>query len=79
MEICAGSKNGTKVDVWLQGHHIIGSFGAKEDTRRKPQETADQAKEEKEMLTMVLGGKESDGSVEEKTGEDFCEPPSKQR
>ena len=38
----------------------------------------DQAKE-KEMLTMVLGGKESDGSVEEQTGEDFCEPPSKQR
>ena len=39
----------------------------------------DQAKEEKEMLTTVLGGKESDGSVEEQTGEDFCEPPSKQR
>ena len=39
----------------------------------------DQAKEEKEMLTMVLGGKESDESVEEQTGEDFCEPPSKQR
>ena len=39
----------------------------------------DKAKEEKEMLTMVLGGKESDGSVEEQTGEDFCEPPTKQR
>ena len=39
----------------------------------------DQAKEEKETFTMVLGGKESDGSVEEQTGEDFCEPPSKQR
>ena len=38
----------------------------------------DQAKEEKEMLTMVLGGKESDGSIEEQTGENFCEPPSKQ-
>ena len=39
----------------------------------------DQAKEEQEMLTMVFGGKESDGSVEEQTGEDFCEPLSKQR
>ena len=39
----------------------------------------DQAKEEKEMLRMVLGGKESDGSIEEQTGEDFCEPLSKQR
>ena len=39
----------------------------------------DQAKEEKETLTMVLGGKESDESVEEQTGKDFCEPPSNQR
>ena len=39
----------------------------------------DQAKEEKEMLTMVLGGKESNGSVEEQAGEDFCELSSKQR
>jgi len=39
----------------------------------------DQEKEEKEMLTMVLGGNKSDGSVEEQTGEDFCELPSKQR
>ena len=31
------------------------------------------------MLTMVLGGKESNGSVEEQAGEDFCEPSSKQR
>ena len=43
------------------------------------QRRQDQAKEEIEMLTMVFGGKESDGSVEEQTGEDFCEPPSKQR
>ena len=28
---------------------------------------------------MVLGGKESDESVEEQTGKDFCEPPSNQR
>ena len=39
----------------------------------------DQAKEEKEMLTMVLGVKESDGSVEEQTGEDFCEPPKQRK
>ena len=79
MEICAGSKNGTKVDVWLQGHQIIGSFGAKEDTRRKPQETAGPGKRAERNAHNGFGGKESDGSVEEQTGEDFCEPPSKQR
>ena len=39
----------------------------------------DQATEEKEMLTVVLGGKESDGSVKEQTGEDFCEPPKQRK
>ena len=31
------------------------------------------------MPTYGFGGKESDGTVEEQTGEDFCEPPFKQR
>ena len=39
----------------------------------------DQAKKKKEMLTLVLGDKESDGSVEEQTGEDFCEPPKQRK
>ena len=79
MEICAGSKNGTKVDVWQQEHQIISSFGAKEDTRRKLQETAGPGKRGERDAHNDFWGKESDGSVEEQTGEDFCEPPYKQR
>ena len=64
-----GNRN-TKLLARLQRKKI------REENHKRRQ---DQAKEEKEMLTMVLGGKESDGSVEEQTGEDFCKPPSKQR
>ena len=35
-------------------------------------------KRRKKCSQWFWGGKESDGSVEEQTGEDFCEPPSKQ-
>ena len=58
---------------------LLARLERKKIRRENHKRRQDQAKEEKEMLTMVLGGKESDGSVEEQTGEDFCELPSKQR
>ena len=57
---------------------LLARLERKKIRRENHKRRQDQAKEEKEMLTMVLRGKESDGSVEEQTGEDFCEPPSKQ-
>ena len=57
---------------------LLSRLERKKIREKKHKRRQNQAKEEKEMLTMVLGSKESNGSVEEQTGDDFCEPPSKQ-